>query len=103
MRPSNLLIYISMAISILLGTVIYIVANTWGITLWVHIISIFLSLVVIEFMKSVCFPIDPKSKCLENIDLNGALVLFIVVFGPMATIFHLITSILAMIKKGNPL
>lgn len=99
MRPSKLAICISMIVSVVLGAVIYIVATILGITIWAHIFSIFLSLVIIEFMRNVCFPIDPKSKCLEKADLTSAVILFILVFGPIATIFQLITSISAMIKK----
>lgn len=96
---SNKKRYTTMIISVILGTVVYIVASVLDIAFWVHIISIFLSLVIIEFMRNVCFPIDPKSKYLENVDLNGAIILFILVFGPIASIFHLITSLLYIIKK----
>lgn len=101
MRPSNTVIYICMAISIVLGTIIYITANALGLTLWVHIISIFLSLAIIEFMKNVCFPIDPKSKCLEKADLNSAIILFIVVFGAVATIFTFMTSLLSIRRRTS--
>lgn len=99
MRPSKKEIYISMVVSVILGAVIYIAANALGITIWAHIISIFISLVIIEFMRNVCFPIDPKSKCLEKVDITSAVILFILVFGPIATIFNFITSILGMRKK----
>ena len=99
MTPSKKARHVSLIISAILGVVIYIVANKLGITFWVHIISIFLSLAIIEFMRSVCFPIDPKSKYLEKADLNGTVILFILIFGPIATVFIFITSILSTIKK----
>ena len=99
MTPSKKARHVSLIISVILGAVVYLVAAALDIVFWVHILSIFLSLAIIEFMRSVCLPIDPKSKYLENVDLNGAIILFILVFGPVATVFIFITSILSTIKK----
>lgn len=98
-RPSNKKINIAIIISVIVGIVVYIVANALGITLCVHVIFIFLSLVIIEFMRNVCFPIDPKSKGLEKVDLNVAIILFILVFGSIATVFIFITSLMSIRKK----
>lgn len=99
MRPSNTGRCVSMMISIIIGAVLYIAAIILDIAIWVHITSIFISLAIIEFIGNTWFPIDPKSKCLEKVDLNSAIAVFVIVFGPLATIFHLITSVLSIIKK----
>lgn len=98
-RPNNKLMYPIVAISIILGLVLYVFVIEPTTLLWVHLISIFISLVIVEYTGNIHFPIDPRNKCMENVDIVSATILFVVVFGLIATIFISITSLLITREK----